>query len=99
MKSNVIQALALIGAISAGGVAQADNGFKTGHHEFVAQSAGTSSGVMTKGSVGHNGAFIDGKVNPNRADVHSQSVTRGEMTMGRDMQSNGPLPPEAGNER
>jgi len=54
---------------------------------------------MTKGSVGHNGAFIDGKVNPNRADVHSQSVTRGEMMMRSDTETNGPLPPEAGNER
>ena len=99
MKRNVIQAIALIGAISAGGVAQADNGFQTGRHTFAASSAGTSSGVMTKGSVGHNGAFIDGKVHPDRADAHSQNVTRGEMTMSRDMQSNGPLPPEAGNER
>jgi len=99
MKRNVIQAIALIGAISAGGIAHADNGFQTGHHTFVASSAGTSSGVMTKGSVGHNGAFIDGKVHPDRADDHSQSVTRGGMTTSLDMQSNGPLPPEAGNER
>ncbi|WP_324751988.1 hypothetical protein [Roseovarius sp. Pro17] len=99
MKRNAIQIFALIGAISAGGVAHADNGFKTGHHKFQAQSAGTNSGVMMKSSVGHNGAFLDGAVSPGNADIHPRRSQNRDMMMERGMESSGPLPPEAGNER
>ncbi|WP_133176225.1 hypothetical protein [Pelagivirga sediminicola] len=98
MKRSIIHVFALASAIFAGGVALADSGYRTGHHEFRAQSAGSNSGVMTKSSVGHNGAFLDGKVNPNDADAHPRNMQRRDMRAGRDREYS-PLPPNAGNDR
>ena len=99
MKRDMIQIITLTSTIFIGSIAHADSGYNTGHHEFRAQTAGTNSGVMTKNSVGHNGAFLDGKVSPGNADIHPQTMQKRDMMMGRNMDSNSPLPPEAGNER
>jgi len=99
MKRDMIKIITLTSAIFAGSIAVADSGYKTGHHTLPAQSAGTNSGIMTKGSVGHNGAFLDGKVSPGSADIHPRNMQGREMMMRGDMNSSGPLPPEAGNER
>ncbi len=99
MKRNVIHIFALISAISAGGVAHAESGYRTGHHEFIAQSAGTNSGVMTKSRVTHNGAFSDGRVTPDNVDIHPRSSQSSNIMMGSDMGSRDSLPPGAGNNR
>jgi hypothetical protein len=101
MKRNIIHVFALASTIFAGGVAFADSGYRTGHHELRAQRGETNSGVMTKGSVGGNGVqhlsrHSDGTLMPKKGyDVHpqSQNVTR------RDTGARSPLPLNAGNDR
>lgn len=104
MKRNVIQVFALIGAISAGGVALADSGYQTGHHELQAQSAGTNSGIMTKGSVGHNGVqhldrYSDGTLMPKKGNDMHPSVSHSRENFNKDSSRYGPLPSNAGAER
>jgi hypothetical protein len=99
MKRNAIQIFALIGAISAGGVAHADSGYNTGHHELIAKSAGTNNGVQTKSSVTHNGAFSDEKVTPENADSHPRNAQSRDVMMSSSMDSGNQLLPGTGNNR
>ena len=99
MKRNVIRIFVLVGAISAGAVAHADSGFRTGHHEFRAQGAGANTGVQTKSRVTHYDFFSDGRVTPGNVDVHSQNSQSQAMPMARGKVSSHPLPPEAGRNR
>ncbi|UXX85259.1 hypothetical protein [Roseovarius pelagicus] len=99
MKRNIMQALALVSAISAGAVAQANTGFVTGHHELPETNNAANATSSTNDGVQHIDRYSDGTLIPKKGtDVHrGTSYNSGLNTSGNQM--SGPLPSEAGNDR
>ncbi len=99
MQRNTLKIFTLIGALSAAGFAYADSGFTSGHHTLTPKSVdGQGTLVTTKRYVGHNGPFLDGKVDRANADIH-QDMQRTDMSMQDQMEPHSPLPSEAGANR
>jgi hypothetical protein len=95
VKRNTIQILALIGAISAGGVAHANQGYISGHHELPENTAVHSPGSFSNGDVQHLDRYSDGTLMSEQgSDRHHGAIyTRDTFDSRSDV--NGPLPPEA----
>lgn len=99
MKRSNIQILALIGAISAGGAAYANQGYVTGHHELPKNTAVQSPGSFSDGGVQHLDRYSDGTLRSKPGkDVH-MGTSHVRNTMSDSDGVRGPLPPEAGAER
>lgn len=70
MKRNIIMVIIATASISVGGIAVADSGYGTGHHELTERSESTHSGDTMKGHFDHMDANDDGVVSRNEIDAH-----------------------------
>ncbi|WP_147438941.1 hypothetical protein [Roseovarius spongiae] len=99
MTGNLIKIFTLIGAISAGGVAHANSGYGSGHHELPDRNATDHSTMMRADAFEHLDSDGDGTITRSEAAMHRQNMHASNMMTGGNVSSSGPLPPAAGNDR
>lgn len=99
MTGNIIKIFTLIGAISAGGVAHANSGYASGHHELPDRNATGHSSMMEADAFEHLDSDGDGTVTRSEVAMHRQNMHASNTMRGGDISSRGPLPPETGNDR
>jgi hypothetical protein len=95
MKRNVIPIFALISAISAGGAAQANQGYISGHHELPENTATQNSGLFSDGGVSHLNRYSDGTLIPKEGNDLHQGASNDREAFNDEAGARGPLPPEA----
>ena len=99
MKRSTIQIFALIGAISAGGAAYANQGHITGHHQLPENTSVQNNGSFSTGDVQHLDRYSDGTLMAKPGeDTHADTVHARNTKTNADG-IDGPLPPEAGADR